>query len=229
MPPDIVYPLRRGKTEELRYSLRSLRNLPHGRVWLVGHRPEWVQGVEYIPRIQNGTKYVNATMNLVKAAEHPDISDPFILFNDDFYVMRRMRKLPTLNRGRAIEVIHQHRIYRPGPYIRGMVQTYRMLKFMRLGWELFSYELHLPILIHKAPLLEAWERGQHLEVLHIRTAYGNIANLGGESVPDCKVYRANETGWESWPFLSSNDNMNTPVGRFLKRKFRAPSRYERTG
>ena len=46
---DAVYYVRPGdRNDELRYSLRSLANLPHDRVWIVGHTPPWVTGIESI-------------------------------------------------------------------------------------------------------------------------------------------------------------------------------------
>ena len=41
--PDIVYFVKPSEdNDELKYSLRSLKNLNHGQVYLVGYRPSWV-------------------------------------------------------------------------------------------------------------------------------------------------------------------------------------------
>ncbi|MEU0273202.1 hypothetical protein ABZ129_15340, partial [Streptomyces sp. NPDC006307] len=60
--PDIVVPVREGAVnEQLRFALRSwAAHLPHGRVWLVGHRPRWAANVEHIATRQTGTKYQNS-------------------------------------------------------------------------------------------------------------------------------------------------------------------------
>ena len=44
---DVVYCVKELITnEELRYSLRSLRNLPHRKVWIFGGCPKWVNTEE---------------------------------------------------------------------------------------------------------------------------------------------------------------------------------------
>lgn len=41
---DIVYFVKESaKNEELRYSLRSLKNFPHGRVWFYGYCPSFLK------------------------------------------------------------------------------------------------------------------------------------------------------------------------------------------
>ncbi|MGJ3558831.1 hypothetical protein ACR6C2_07580 [Streptomyces sp. INA 01156] len=42
-----------------------------------------------------------------------------------------------------------------------------------------SYELHVPLPVEKTPMLHALDTGRHLDVLHKRTAYGNLAEIGG--------------------------------------------------
>ena len=57
---DIVYLIKvdpENDSEELRYSLRSLKNIPHQKVILVGEKPEWVTNVEFIPVAQTKTKH----------------------------------------------------------------------------------------------------------------------------------------------------------------------------
>ena len=72
MTPDIVYVVRPGeRNEELRYSLRSLSNLPHGRVWIAGYMPKWVTGVEHIPSPAKPGSHVHAKANLRAACQHP--------------------------------------------------------------------------------------------------------------------------------------------------------------
>jgi hypothetical protein len=98
--PDIVYVVRFSRhSEELRHSLRSLVNLPHGKVWLAGHKPEWATGVEHIKTSRKPGAHVDAKTNLRAACEHPDVSEEFIYFNDDFFVMQPFDQLPVMHRG----------------------------------------------------------------------------------------------------------------------------------
>ena len=231
--PDIVYPVRRGDyNEELRYSLRSLVNLPHGRVWIVGHCPPWVKrydtvtrtGVRFWPRPQKESKYRNANAALVEVATEigNSLSSPFYLFNDDFYVMEPIEQVPLLHMGPLAKVIEHYRSrHHTGAYWRGMVASYRLLQEHGISDPL-SFELHIPMPIWRDPLLEAWELGKSLEVLHIRTVMGNLMGLGGEQVEDCKVYGRRTQDEVQGPFLSSND-MVLPKVRDL---FRDPGPYE---
>jgi hypothetical protein len=230
--PDVVYPLRRGNhNDELRYSLRSLVNVPHGKVVLSGYIPNWITGFEdgsvlgiaYDPP---GSNWARARANIAVALDY--VSDPFYLFNDDFYVMQPVSEIPVYHAGPLNEVIERYRRKRhTGAYWRGMQATYLMLQEWGIS-EPLGYELHLPMLMHKAPLQEALIRGQGIEALALRTAYGNLAGVGGIEREDCKVIaHAGVQGWEQWPYLSSNDDLSySPLGKHLARTFPHASTYE---
>lgn len=235
--PDIVYPVRKGDhNEELRFSLRSLSNLPHNRVWIVGHKPKWVKersgsspGVYFIPREQRATKYRNANESLVEVARElgSSMSSPFLLMNDDFYIMEPRKEIGPFHMGPVEEVINRYRkLHHMGAYWRGMVETWRLMQALKIRAPL-SYELHIPFPVYRDYVLEAWEKGKHLEVLHIRTLMGNLGRIGGEQMDDVKVYRGKTKDYESWPFLSSNDDMTlTPLRTLLRTRFPNPSPYE---
>ena len=228
MIPDVVYPLRRGHyNDELRYSLRSLQNVPHGKVILSGFIPNWVTNVIAIDREQEeASGWAKARANVTAALEHA--SDPFYLFNDDFYVMQPMDEIPVMHNGPLAETIERYRRTRhTGAYWRGMVATHLLLQEWGYS-EPLGYELHMPLLIHHAPYLEALNMGQGIEALALRTLYGNLANLQGQQKEDCKVMaRAGVLDYDQWPFVSSNDDLSySPLGRYLERELSAPSPYE---
>lgn len=236
---DIVYVLRDGENYELRYSLRSLCNLPRvGRVWLSGGSPDWVQNVERITLPQTGSKYTNSGMNLRAAVEHPDVADEFILFNDDFFVTSRLERVPVLNRGPLEQILSWYE-YRypdapenPHPYTRGMRHTLDMLTQLGVAQPL-SYELHVPMLINKQRALEInvqiramLASGAISRPLHWRTIYGNLAGIGGATVPDVKVYSRQDP--ILFPFTSTNDGVfkRGRAGREIRELFLDPSHFE---
>lgn len=228
--PDIVYPLRPGEwNPELRYSLRSLVNLTHGRVILVGFIPSWVQGIVPLPRNQ-GTdlKWHATTKHLLHAVDSiPDLTDPFYLFNDDFYVMERIKgPLPVYNRGDMGNLIDWYRKqHHQGSYYRGMTETYALLKSLGIGKPL-AFNLHVPLPIFHTPLKRAYEEGKGIEALHLRTLYGNLAGLTGTCIQDVKVYSTTRD-WEQLPFLSSNDDLpHGAISRVLSDRFPGQSKYE---
>ncbi|AIV35619.1 hypothetical protein [Streptomyces sp. CCM_MD2014] len=227
---DIVVPVREGAAnEQLRYALRSWSaNLPHRRVWLIGGRPAWATGVEHIPTRQAGTKYQNTTSAVAAACLHPDVSDPFIYCNDDFFVLRRRTSLPVFHRGPVAEVEAYYATRGNGRYLRGLRETRDLL--VELGHpDPVSYELHVPLPIAKGGMLAALEAGRHLDVIHKRTAYGVLAGIGGERMRDVKVLSRGPGYDTSSGFLSTMPDSfaHGMVGRYLRQAFFQPSPYEK--
>lgn len=228
--PDIVVPVRQGLVnEQLRYALRSwAANLPHRRVWVVGYRPPWLTGVEHIPTRQTGTKYRNTTLAVRTACEHPDVSDPFLLCNDDFFVMLPVPEMPVLHRG-PVRDVERHYVTRgSGKYLRGMRETRDLL--VRLGYpDPLSYELHVPLPVDKAGMLHALDVGRHLDVVHKRTLYSNLAGLGGTRIRDVKVITRTGGFSRNSTFLSTMPDSFARglVGAFIRGRFPRRSPYER--
>lgn len=227
---DVVYPVRPGaRNAELRYSLRSLENVPHGTVWLAGFRPPWVQGVGHIRTRQGASKYRNSTGNIRAACEHPEVSARFILMNDDFFILRPVDTIPTFHRGpvRTVLADYTTRHGGAGNYVRGMTDTLDLLE--QLGFdEPLSYELHMPMIVDKARMVEALQLGTDIPVLHKRTLYGNWCGVGGEQASDVKA-RTNQDRWDpEWPFLSTAPAAwkTGQVGAHVRRLFPDPSSYE---
>ncbi|MGF0163056.1 hypothetical protein ACQRET_03300 [Streptomyces koyangensis] len=228
--PDIVVPVREGViNEQLRYALRSwVTNLPHRRVWLIGSRPSWATGVEHIRTRQVGTKYANTTAAMEAACLHPEISDPFIYCNDDFFVLRRLTSVPVLHRGPVSEVERYYASRGNGRYLRGLRETRDLL--VDLGHpDPLSYELHVPMPVGKQGMLAALEAGRHLDVLHKRTAYGVLAGIGGKRMADVKVITGAPGFDKASGYVSTMPDTfaRGAVGGFLRQTFRHPSRYER--
>ena len=230
--PDIVVPVREGPVnQQLRYALRSwAANLPHRRVWLVGYRPPWTAGVEHIPTRQTGTKYRNTTVAVRAACEHPEVSDPFLLCNDDFFVMRPVESMPVLHRGPVAEVEAYYVTRGSGAYLRGLRETRDLL--VSLGHtDPLSYELHVPLPVDKAGMMKALDAGRHLDVVHKRTLYGNLAGLGGERIADVKILHRAPRFDRDARFLSTMPDSFTHghVGAHIRRVFTRPCAYEVRG
>lgn len=72
-----------------------MKNLKHDNLWVVGEKPNWYTGnFIHVPAV--ATKYTNARRNLERICASSEISDSFILMNDDFYVMKKSRKAGIL-------------------------------------------------------------------------------------------------------------------------------------
>jgi len=225
---DVVYLCRTGENEELRYSLRSLANLPHDRVWVFGGAPDWVRGVTVVPTFQRASKHAVTTRSLRDACNHPDVSDPFALFNDDFYVTAPCADVPVLHRGSVAHVMADYaaRLGVESRYLQGMAETRDLLRDLGIA-EPLSYELHVPLPVCKSEMLTALEIGMAagIPVLHKRTMYGNLWGIGGRRIEDVKVF-----DWRRpvprGPWLSSGDATFRRVRPVLSTLFPGPSCYE---
>lgn len=225
---DVVYPLKpEGPYEELRYSLRSLRHLPHRSVFTAGGKADWFRG-ETIETEPQPTKHLDSTNNLRAACLDDRVSDPFVLMNDDFFILRAVPGIPVLNRGPAQDLLVQYnRQNLPRSYVEGARATLKVLK--QEGWpDPLSFELHVPLLVHKSYMLAAIRIGESYPVWHKRTAYGALAGLTGETVSDVKV-RDRKTGLGAEAmFVSTQDESFQAgiVGQQIRSMFPDPSPYE---
>lgn len=90
---DVVYILGSGslsKNEEIRYSLRALSEnmLDLGKVYIIGEDPGFLPGARHISAKDSADeKWKNAYNKIVRASCLSDISEEFLLMNDDFFMI----------------------------------------------------------------------------------------------------------------------------------------------
>lgn len=228
--PDIVYINKPGdENPELRYSLRSLANLPHGTVWISGYIPSWVTGVReiHVHRVTGWSKYRAATTNLRAAVTHRGVSERFYLFNDDFYILTEIDEVPMLNRGPVDEVIDSYaRRQVLGDYVAGMAQSRDLLYSLGVP-EPLSYELHIPMPLDKRLMIEVLDLCRGLACPHWRTVYGNLHCKSSPTMQDVKSIRSDDpligTTYASTNTLSTKG----VAGRALRHRFPNRCSYER--
>lgn len=235
MKPDIVYTLKPNLlNEEFRYSLRSLENIPHKDVWVIGYKPSWAK-VKFIPSNRiSSNKIANTNHNWLKAAFNSNISDPFILMNDDFFINKPLENIPT-------EYLYNNDYFQDyyeltfptSHYTKVIKNTTELLK--RFGIKNAKcYELHTPMLVYKKDIIKALRSHNYLtKPVNIRTMIGNIGNYGGEKAEDVKVYGTEKErnrslkNYKSSKFISTDDIAFTKsVGKYIKEKFNNKSEYE---
>jgi hypothetical protein len=180
---DYVYICRDGENEELRYSLRSIeKNMPEGRVWLIGNRPKWYIGdLVYVKDV--GGKFENIRNCIRVASEHLEISDNFVLMNDDFFALNKISIVPTLHGGLLIDKIERYKeLGMASKYIKLLELTYKQLVSVGIK-DPIDYDIHVPMIMNKNKLKES------LDIAYFpRSTYGNFANIGGEKITDVKIY-----------------------------------------
>ena len=230
---DVVYVVGPGEpNDELRYSLRSLRNLPHDTVWIAGFIPSWVTGVGRIPVEQNSGKYRNSRENLKAACLHPEVSEEFVYFNDDFFVIRPIEEVPVAQRGPLADLLKPTHRRKPKAesYGGGRADTYRLLTELGFSAPVAYEPLHVPMRFRKTLMLEALRVGENVPALHYRTLYGNLHAIGGERYPNVKLSDRKALPREEWAFVSTNERTfeRGKVGQMLRKRFPDPSPYEVT-
>lgn len=227
--PDVVYLVRPGENEELRYSLRSLSNVEGvGNVWLVGFRRRWVHNVQFLQTHQRGTKWASTTGNLLTALGCSDISDPFLLWNDDFFALRPVR-YKTWDRGTLDSYLQRNR--KDSKYRKMGVAALRQLHDEGFEHPL-NFELHLPLAIHKQAMRDtiAAQPGQEFWK---RTVYGNRARRDGllwsSTRQDVKVATNDDCPLSERDWVSTTDRSfaDYRVGAALRERFSEPGEYEK--
>lgn len=222
---DIVYFVKDTESnEELRYSLRSLKNFPHRKVWFYGGCPK---GLKPDVHIKVNQDQPNKWMNIFKMFKmvclNDQISKNFWLFNDDFFVMKPVTKGPNYFEGdlykRVVTLEDKHDGITP--YSRQLRYTLQELEGM--GCTTKNYALHVPMLINR-------NNGQELINIMdgpmIRCLYGNYFNIGGEEHCDVKIDSKTKE-YKDGEYLSTNDNSFAGlVGQQIKDRFKDKCKYE---
>lgn len=223
---DIVYFVKDSdENEELKYSLRSVeQHFPHHRVIFIGGCPKGLKPDKLIRTKQDKeTKWENTNIAMRAACESKSISDDFILFNDDFFILNDITELPYYYDGTLEDRIHSLQGYSHSEYKQKLIGCRNML--VARGYTERNYAVHVPIIINKKQMLECMKRFP--QGLMWRSLYGNFINAGGENIEDPKV----ATTYQTLPvgdFVSSNDYsfQYGVAGRQIKNRFQAPSRFE---
>ena len=223
---DIVYMLRGGRNEELRYSLRSVEeNFAYNRVWFAGGCPAGIEPDEYMPITQDApSKWENVRNMLVEVCKNDDITKDFWLFNDDFFVLEPCDD--SLKDGyygtieEYIEICRNTGEYR--------IRLEHLLKTLKdAGLPTLNYAIHRPILVNRKKALKALEKFP--EEPMFRALYGNYAKIGGEYEKDYKIRKISKEIEPGHRFVSTQDDSFKygMIGRWLRDRFCNKSRFEK--
>jgi hypothetical protein len=114
-------------------------------------------------------------------------------------------------------------------WTKGLNATAATLKRLGKRDNALSYSIHLPLIIHKAKMMEAIRLANEVSAVHVhlRTLYGVTADLGGEEYVDPKVLRRGDP-FPRGPWMSSSpDSFRTSVEPVLRYLFPDESSFER--
>lgn len=227
---DLVYICRDGDNEELRYSIRSaVKNLTHDKIWVVGGKPDWYTG-NHIKVSQSRAKYTNAKNSLKAICNSEDISESFILMNDDFYIINKVESVPYMYSGTLSDKIKQREdVFNGNTYVTLLKQTLGSLQIKKKNI-ILDYELHVPMVMEKKKLAKVLKMSGLW-----RSIYGNVFDVGGIKIKDVKVYEKTSKFYNNsynvdsldYDYLSSNDNSFKVIKeKVLDKLFKSSSGYE---
>lgn len=227
---DVVYILQEDAgSEELRYSLRSIeKNMTHGKVWFYCGKPEGLHPDEYVAKRQHGfMKWEKAKSSLIEACMNDQITDKFWLFNDDFFVLKRMTSTKPLFDGSMRDHILQIE-YRYDNKQTGYTKMLRATEAMLedAGCSTFNYAIHVPMLIDREGMLETLQMFPSCPMF--RCLYGNYQMIGGTGHEDVKIREMDVSIPEGSDFVSTDDDTfaQGKVGKEIRSLFKEKCKYE---
>lgn len=217
---DIVIPYKQSRTDELRYTLRGLKNIPHRDVYIIGDRPKFT-GVKHIPYRHTSDIVQNTYNILMIAANHPDISEEFVWMHDDMCLLEPMDKFPVYHLGDYDTILEG--LPRYNFYTQMKRKTNDALKTEGIEKPL-CYETHSPWTFEKGKVLAIADKLQGVNKISF---YANYYGIKGEKIDkDFKVRK--DEDFDS-RFISTFDpTFNTSrAGKYIKEKLSESSEYER--
>lgn len=225
---DTIYVCRDGENPELRYSLRTLVNVEHDRVWIFGGAPRWITGLTHRKRAQGGSPYSSTRGHIGAACNTPEVSDPFLLWNDDFYAMHPIGSVPVYHRGSMEQTLEEF-VSLKTPWGNGLRATAALMEKRGMLAGAMSYDLHVPLIIHKAEMLEALRlaRDVSADAVHVRTLYGALSGIGGVTHCDPKLMRRSDPFPRGAWLSSKNDTFRSTAEPVLRYLFPDKSPYEK--
>lgn len=230
MKHDIVYILQNGyEKEEIIYSLRSIcANFPHRKVWLYGGIPDGLDNICAVPYSQIGdTKWERVNNTINEICKNDEITEDFWLFNDDFFIMKKVRKIEPMTDGtlwaKANKIANRYG-GRDSEYSKQLRQTARILRDR--DFDRLNYALHVPMLINRKKGLETLKAFKGYPMF--RSLYGNHHRIGGVVTDDVKIMNVTEKPTGKETYLSTDDKSFSEgkVGEYIRKAFPDKCKYE---
>ena len=220
---DIAYIFQSGVKDSiaLRYSLRSLVNIAHDRVFLVGDKPDWVCNVIHVAvRDFNNPRFYRIravnTWNKIINICRTDISDDFILFNDDYFLLNKVDTIPYYYRGRV-------------PVFRNPTGYQEMVMRSAKGFENpLHFGTHTPIVYQKSRFLDISALYKISQGLDHKIIYCNHYKVEPvERMMDCKIRSISKFKLKGTFVSTVNKIESDPVfEKEMNRVFPEKSKYE---
>lgn len=232
MMHDVVYILKNDyKGEELIYSLRSVcMNFPFRKIVTVGGCPDNIYPDIKLDHVQTGTtKWERAKSSLIAAFSCDDLTDDVWLFNDDFFVMDKVKAHEDRNYFNGTlerRIIEMRKKFPSGSNYIGRLELLRG-KLLKMNKDTLSFALHLPMLINREKAIELINDNPSSSAM-FRSLYGNYYEIPCEYMKDVKILDLNTVPDTSFISTSDESFKKGKVGEFLRQYFKEPCPYEQS-
>lgn len=214
---DIVIPYRKSNTEELKYTLRGLENIPHRDVYVIGDKTEF--SVKHIPFKHSADIAKNTYDILLLAVNTPEVSKDFIWWHDDMVLLEPIEELPVFHQGSYDDILKGAP---KGYYTRNKEKTNEALKAEGVETPLF-YDVHFPFMFNKKKVSKIQDK---LLGVNKISYYANHYKIKGEQIDtDFKVRKDEDYSKLLISTYDPSFNKNR-AGRYIRETLSTPSRYE---
>ena len=233
---DVLYLLGSGsvwENNEIRFSLRSAEKniLDLGRVFIVGELPDFLCNVEHLAFPDMfGAKWKNAYTKTLFACKNPDLSDDFLLMNDDFFILKPIeassypfyysKVVPIKNSLR--EARFQNTTGLTASVLPKKIKTF------------LNFAVHRPVRINKKMYLDMPAPDLNMVGFSPRAFYCNYYGCVGVGYHEQNLSPSmTEQQFEKWASeytdisIFSQTSRNPVFQQWIQKKFPKPSRFEK--
>lgn len=208
---------------ELKYSLRSAcKHLHFDKCVIAGDHPPFSFSGLHIPVSGPPTKHENGFAKLQAALESVEVSDPFILMNDDFFILQPFESIPYFHMGKLVDWIARFP-YR-STYYEKAIKTLSMV-----GDKANIFELHFPFLYEKQKLRRLIEKYSLPCGIMLRTLYAREYGIKGQLSQDFKAKSARQLfEYSEQSFMSTSEQAarTATFTRIMRERFPDRCRFE---
>lgn len=232
-PLDVVYFVSAYPNSDLLYSIRSVaENLEFNKLWIYGGKRSEIKPDEYVERRnqKGATKWARVRNMYLEVCQNDNITEDFILFHDDFFVLKPTKSLEPEYLGTLIEnaeMIEKKFDGNKSSYTKILRNADKLLK--DLGYPALSYELHKPFVFNREKFLKILKDYPMANCM--RSIYANVYGVKGKKAKDVKI-PDKQSGIFSLPentdFVSTNNDSFAygEIGHWLRDRFSSRCKYE---
>jgi hypothetical protein len=160
------------------------------KIFIIGECPSWIKNVIHVPATDQhkNNSARNIYEKILKACNHPDISDHFFYSADDSFLLKGLshKGYPYFRSGNIEEVLRhlgKNSYYKP--YVQSTLGALQSRKLPTT-----NFDIHIPIIYHKDIYREVmgdynWETTKGYTS---KTLYANSLKIPGILLKDCKIH-----------------------------------------